>query len=78
VEDALELLSKKELQFHMMSKIWSGVGALCLVVGVVFFVIVTFKYGALDTDKVTWPFLIFTLFKGLVTVCNGQVFLERF
>ncbi|WP_416306440.1 hypothetical protein [Neptunicella sp. SCSIO 80796] len=68
VEDALELLSTKESQFHTMSKIWSGVGASCLVVGVVFFVVVTFRYGALDVDQVTWQFLIFTLFKGLVTV----------
>lgn len=68
VEDALELLSSKESKFHTMSKIWSGVGALCLVIGVVFFVIVTFKYGALDAAQVTWQFLIFTLFKGLVTV----------
>jgi len=68
VEDALELLSTKESQFHTMSKIWSGVGALCLMIGVIFFVIVTFKYGALNADQVTWQFLIFTLFKGLVTV----------
>lgn len=68
VEDALELLSSKESQFHTMSKIWSGVGALCLVVGVIFFVIITFKYGSLDVDQVTWPFLIFSLFKGLITV----------
>ncbi|WP_113721713.1 hypothetical protein [Aeromonas salmonicida] len=68
VEDALELLSTKESQFHTMSKIWSGVGASCLVVGVIFFVIVTFRYGTLDVDQVTWQFLIFTLFKGLVTV----------
>jgi len=68
VEDALELLSTKESQFHTMSKIWSGIGASCLVVGVVFFVIVTFKYGAIDANQITWQFLIFTLFKGLVTV----------
>ncbi|MFQ3248135.1 MAG: hypothetical protein ACI9SP_004795 [Arenicella sp.] len=68
VEDALELLSTKESQFHTISKIWSGIGASCLVVGVIFFVIVTFKYGAQDADHVTWQFLIFTLFKGLVTV----------
>jgi len=68
VEDALELLSAKESQFHTMSKIWSGVGASCLVVGVIFFVAVTFRYGALDVEQVTWQFLIFTLFKGLVTV----------
>jgi hypothetical protein len=68
VEDALELLSTKESQFHTISKIWSGIGASCLVVGVIFFVVVTFKYGALDVGQVTWQFLIFTLFKGLITV----------
>jgi hypothetical protein len=68
VEDALELLSTKESQFHTISKIWSGIGASCLVVAVIFFVVVTFKYGAQDADQVTWQFLIFTLFKGLVTV----------
>jgi hypothetical protein len=68
VEDALELLSTKESQFHTISKIWSGIGASCLVVGVIFFVVVTFKYGALDAGQVTWQFLLFTLFKGLITV----------
>ncbi|WP_368204971.1 hypothetical protein [Aeromonas sp. s5] len=68
VEDALELLSSKESQFHTMSKIWSSIGALCLVIGVIFFIVVTFKYGSMNSNDITWQFLLFTLFKGGVTV----------
>lgn len=68
VTDALELLSNKESQFHTMSKIWSGIGAGSLVLGVVFFVIVTFKTSAISSSDVTWQFLVFTLFKGLIAV----------
>ncbi len=68
VEDALELLSTKESQFHTMSKIWSGVGAGSLILGVLFFVVVTFKYGDLNASDISWQFLVFTLFKGLITV----------
>lgn len=68
VSDALEVLSSKESTFHRISKIWSGVGAASLIVGFGLFVTITFTTDISSLNDISWPFLIFTLFKGLVAV----------
>lgn len=68
VADALEALGLKESRFHTMSKVWSGIGAVSLVLGFVFFVVVTFTTDIEGLVNITWPFLIFSLFKGVVAV----------
>ncbi|MNZ44931.1 hypothetical protein D3C78_625700 [compost metagenome] len=68
VADALEALSSKETKFHRISKVWSGVGAGSLILGVAFFVIVTFTTNTENFNEISWPYLIFTLFKGLIAV----------
>lgn len=68
VTDALEALSTKEAAFHTISKIWSGIGAGALLVGFALFVTITFTTNFSDLKDISWPFLIFTFFKGLVAV----------
>lgn len=68
VADALEALSSKESKFHSISKLWSGIGAGALLVGFGLFVAVTFTTNLADLKDISWPFLIFTFFKGLVAV----------
>lgn len=68
VADALEALGRKESKFHMISKVWSGIGAASLVSGFAFFVVVTFTTNIDGLNDITWPFLIFNLFKGLIAV----------
>lgn len=68
VSDALETLQGKEQQFHSMSKVWGSIGALSLVCGVVFFSYVTVtSFSALPT-VITWEFITFSAFKGLLAV----------
>lgn len=68
VADALEALSNKETNFHTISKVWSGVGAGALLVGFSLFVALTFTTDLADFKDMSWPFLVFTFFKGLVAV----------
>lgn len=68
VADALEALSNKETTFHTISKIWSGIGAGALLIGFALFVAITFTTNLADLKDISWPFLAFTFFKGLVAV----------
>ncbi|MBB5214415.1 hypothetical protein [Parapusillimonas granuli] len=68
VADALETLDQKEAQFHKMSKIWSGIGAGSLVAAIAFFAYVTLSTAISVPDPVTWEFLAFAVFKGLVAI----------
>lgn len=68
VAEALEALNKKELSFHKISKVWSGIGAASLVLGFVFFTVVTFATDIRGLNDITWPLLIFSLIKGLIAV----------
>jgi hypothetical protein len=68
VSDALELLGKKESEFHNRSKTWSIVGASSLVSGLVFFGYVTAKSFTEMADPITWEFITFAVFKGLIAV----------
>jgi hypothetical protein len=68
VADALDALNSKESQFHMISRIWSGIGAASLIVGVIFFVAVTFSISLDSLKDISWQFLIFAVFKGIITV----------
>ncbi len=68
VADALDALNSKESQFHTISRIWSGVGAASLIVGVIFFVAVTFSISLESLKDISWQFMIFALFKGIITV----------
>lgn len=63
---ALDTLEKKELQFHSSSQIWSVVGALSLIFGIAFFGFVTFNSLASLPDDLTWEFVTFSAFKGIV------------
>ena len=68
VSDALETLSKKESQYHTMSKIWSGAGAASLVAAIAFFAFLTLSSIVLIPNPMTWEFLAFAVFKGLISV----------
>lgn len=68
VADALDALNSKESQFHTISRIWSGIGAASLIVGVIFFVAVTFSISLDSLKDISWQFLIFAVFKGIITV----------
>ncbi len=68
VADALDALNSKEAQFHTISRIWSGIGAASLIVGVIFFVAVTFSISLDLLKDISWQFLVFALFKGIITV----------
>lgn len=68
VVDALETLDRKERQFHRISKLWSGIGAGALAVGIGFFGFVSLSSAITLPTQVTWEFITFTMFKGLVAV----------
>lgn len=68
VADALDTLDRKESQFHRISKIWSFVGATSLVSGIVFFVYVSISSVIALPTQITWEFLMFSVFKGLIAV----------
>ncbi len=68
VEDALTLLSSKEENFHFLSKVWAAVGAISLIVGVIFFVVITYKSAVGFGEDVSWQFLLFLIFKGVIAV----------
>jgi hypothetical protein len=68
VSDTLNALDNKETQFHQISKIWSGIGAASLLCGLVFFGAVTMQSFASIPNPVTWEFITFSIFKGLIAV----------
>lgn len=68
VVDALELLEKKERQFHFISKVWGGVGAGSLIVAIAFFAFLTLTSVVTLPSVITWEFLTFAVFKGLIGV----------
>lgn len=68
VNDALETLDQKEAQFHNMSKIWSSAGAISLIAAVAFFAHLTLSATISLPSPITWEFLAFSAFKGLIAV----------
>lgn len=68
VADALDTLDRKETQFHTISKVWSCVGAGALIGGVSLFAYVTFTSVLTLPSQMTWEFLVFSLFKGLIAI----------
>lgn len=68
VADALDFLDRKEKQFHRISKVWSFVGAVSLVAGISFFMYVTLSSAVALPTQITWEFLTFSVFKGVVAV----------
>jgi hypothetical protein len=68
VVDALDILDKKERQFHRISKVWSGIGAVALVSGMSFFVYVSISSAIVFPVQLSWEFITFAAFKGLIAV----------
>ncbi|WP_156443723.1 hypothetical protein [Burkholderia savannae] len=68
VMDALDALDKKERQFHRISKVWSFIGAASLAGGIGFFVYVTLSTTITFPPHITWEFIVFSVFKGLIAV----------
>ena len=68
VSDTLETLSTKEKQFHFISKVWSITGASALVIGLVFFAWVTVSSTLTLPSPITWEFIAFSIFKGLIAL----------
>ncbi len=68
VADALEILDRKECQFHRISKVWGSIGAGSLVCGVVFFVYVSITTAIALPAQLSWEFITFVAFKGAITV----------
>jgi hypothetical protein len=68
VSEALELLGKKESEFHNRSKAWGAIGAGALIGGLTFFGYVTIASFSSLPNPVTWEFIAFSVFKGLIAV----------
>jgi len=68
VVDALDTLDKKEAQFHRISKVWSAIGAVSLAASIGFFAYITLSSAVNIPSPMTWEFLAFSVFKGLVAV----------
>lgn len=68
VADALDTLDKKETQFHRISKIWSAIGAASLAGSIGFFGYITLSSAVSLPNPITWEFIAFSVFKGLVAV----------
>jgi hypothetical protein len=68
VSEALDLLGKKETEFHTRSKAWGAIGAASLVGGLAFFGHVTVTSFSVIPNSVTWEFITFALFKGLIAL----------
>ncbi|PHY62900.1 hypothetical protein [Shewanella xiamenensis] len=70
VNTALTGLESKENSFHFLAKMWSGLGAVSIVLGVLFVIISTF-YGANtyhDAQGFTWTYFLYVTFRGLIVV----------
>lgn len=70
VNTALTGLEAKEKNFHWLSKMWSGLGAISIICGVVFMIVSTF-YGSENyhnSQGITWTYFLYVTFRGLVVV----------
>lgn len=68
VVDALDTLDRKEKQFHFISKVWSSIGVISISSGAIFFAYVTISSFFMLPEKITWEFILFSVFKGLIAV----------
>lgn len=68
VVDALETLDKKEKEFHRISKVWSGIGAGALIVGVGLFAYISVSSAISLPSSISWEFITFSAFKGLIAI----------
>ena len=68
VSEALELLGKKETEFHSRSKTWGAIGAWSIIGGLIFFGYVTIASFSIIPNPVSWEFITFTVFKGLIVL----------
>ena len=68
VKEAITMLDQKEKQFHTISKYWSAFGAISLVFGVGYFIYVSLLGANLPPGQVTWEFILYFAFRGLITI----------
>nr|WP_312717345.1 hypothetical protein [Stenotrophomonas geniculata] len=66
VSDAIEILDRRENQFHFMSKLWSFVGVLGIVAGLALLFYVSARYS--PPANSSWELLTFYSFKGVVII----------
>ncbi|HGQ7401820.1 hypothetical protein [Pseudomonas aeruginosa] len=70
VNGALSGLESKEVDFHLISKIWSGLGALSIFLGIL--VVAVSSYLAADgfhsSSNTGWSYFVYVTFRGLVMV----------
>ncbi|MEZ9831814.1 hypothetical protein AB4270_21340 [Vibrio cyclitrophicus] len=70
VNTALTGLESKEDTFHLLSKMWSGLGATSIVLGLIFMIVSTF-YGSdnfHNNGEFSWSYFLFVTFRGLIVV----------
>jgi hypothetical protein len=68
VVSTLEILEKKENRFHMISRIWSYLGAASLVFGIGLLTYLTLDSLILIPEPISWPYIVFVGLKGVVVV----------
>lgn len=68
VSEALDLLDRKERQFHRLSKVWASLGACALIGGLVFFGYVTLTTANAMPQSVSWELIVFSVSKGLISI----------
>lgn len=66
VSDAIQTLSNKEREFHLISKIWSAVGALGMGAAIGFLIYLSISTAVSIPASMTWEFIVFSSLKGLV------------
>lgn len=68
VSEALNILDRKDKQFHNISKMWSCIGASALFAGLGFFAYVTIFSVLAIPQVITWEYIVFSVSKGLIAV----------
>lgn len=68
VAEALEILDRKEKQFHRISKVWSAIGAGGLIAGIGLFAYITLTTLISSDATVSWQYIVFSLSKGLIAI----------
>lgn len=68
VVEALDILDKKEKQFHRISKIWSTVGAGALLGGIGLFAYISLTTLVPSDSAISWQYIVFAVSKGLIAV----------
>lgn len=68
VKDTLDTLTLKEAKFHKISRIWSVIGAGSLMLGLCFFGYISVATFYVIPNPVTWEFITFSVFKGIIAV----------